>query len=510
MLARVIIVLASVVLLAGFATAQDVTAIHGKWIGTSEDDRGKVLVIEKDVIVLGGTRIPYTTHGPRTIVLGGEDGERAEWSLAGDVLTFTIEGEASTWRRDGKAPAQPQPTPRGGNPLAGKRPVERDADPFARTFSGDSITRTLRAGERATYTGTLSVDGAEYRTEATSKDKALRGRFQVDGEWYDFTATLDGDRLKLASDGATHELVADKTDRPGAEKNPGGTTPGETHPESGDAPPALEGVFDGETTRFEHPRGWFACELPKGWTVYSQDDTGLIVNPGLTQSDTLDAIVFMLWGRLEAADQNQPVAKVVEKYLPKMREVLAQQGLQIGEGETPIATCKSKEVPGAVVTLNGRTQQGQTLQVWYGSVVKQDGWLGAGAVVMEGKAEAYLPKVKRIFTTLEPKPPERNAKLEAALVGRTFSSSQYGRVTGSGHHASYSFEAGGAVTRRLMSNVPSQPGLPGASTDSERGGRYEVCGDVLYLYFETGQESAQVVQQGGKVTAIRIGNAVYE
>ncbi len=505
MLARVISVLSLFVLVVGFATAQDITAIHGKWIGTSEDDRGNVLVIEKDVIVLGGARIPYSTHGPRTIVLGGEDGERAEWSLAGDVLTFTIEGEASTWRRDGKAPAQPQPAPRAGNPLkGGKRPVEREVDPFARTFRGDAITLTLRAKELATYTGTLSVDGAEYRAEATSKDQALRGRFAVEGDWYEFSATLDGDRLKLVSDGATHDLVAE---------TPPVTKPGDAKPDDakpGDAPPALEGVFDGETTRFEHPRGWFACELPKGWTVYSQDDAGLIVNPGLTQSDTLDAIVFMLWGRLEQADQNQPVAKVVEKYLPKMRELLAQQGLQVGEGETPIATCQSKEVPGAVVTLSGRTQQGQTLQVWYGAVVKQDAWLGVGAVVLEGKAEAYLPKVKRIFVTLEPKPPERNQKLEAALVGRTFNSSQYGRVTGSGHHASYSFDAGGAVTRRLMSNVPSQPGLPGVSTDSERGGRYEVCGDVLYLYFDTGQETAQVVQQGGKVTAIRIGSAVYE
>ena len=57
MLARVISVLSLFVLVVGFATAQDITAIHGKWIGTSEDDRGNVLVIEKDVIVLGGRPI---------------------------------------------------------------------------------------------------------------------------------------------------------------------------------------------------------------------------------------------------------------------------------------------------------------------------------------------------------------------------------------------------------------------------------------------------------------------
>ena len=66
MLARVISVLSLFVLVVGFATAQDITAIHGKWIGTSEDDRGNVLVIEKDVIVLGGRPIrePVAWMGP--------------------------------------------------------------------------------------------------------------------------------------------------------------------------------------------------------------------------------------------------------------------------------------------------------------------------------------------------------------------------------------------------------------------------------------------------------------
>jgi hypothetical protein len=98
--------------------------------------------------------------------------------------------------------------------------------------------------------------------------------------------------------------------------------------------------------------------------------------------------------------------------------------------------------------------------------------------VLRGKEDAYLPKLKRIFTSLEPRPPERDPKLEAALVGRSFSSSQYGRATGSASHATDSFAAGGSVSLRLTTNVISSPRV---GADSETGGRHEVCGDVLYL-----------------------------
>ncbi|MCC6784466.1 MAG: hypothetical protein IT457_16605 [Planctomycetes bacterium] len=494
--------------------SQDLTRLYGRWLGESEDNRGEVLVIEKDVLVLDGERIPYRAHGPRTLVLGGdEDGERAEWSIEGDVLSFNLEGEVLRYRREGTAGK-----PKTGNPLAGRRGP--DADPFARRFRGEALELALDGDAKRGYRGTLSVDGERYPVTAGTRDGVLRGSFVVDGESYEFEARLAGDRLTLKSDGVTHQLDAlaeegvtaprpQPDDPDGDAEAPGNPKPDAQDPKELE-PQALDGVFAGATQRFEHPRGWFACEFPKGWSVHSQDDSGMLVNPGLTANDTLDAIVFLIWGRLEPSDQNQPVATVIEKHLPQMREALAQQGLTVGEPLDAIATVKSKEVPGAVVEFPVQTANGQALRLWFGGLVKQDAWLAVGGVVLQDKAAAYLPKVKRIFTTLEPKPPERNPKLEAALVGRSFSSSQYGRVTESAHHASYSFAAGGVVTRRLMSNVISKPGLPGVSSDSERSGRYEVCGDIAFLYFETGQEAAQVVQQGGKVTGLRIGNAVYQ
>jgi hypothetical protein len=249
--------------------------------------------------------------------------------------------------------------------------------------------------------------------------------------------------------------------------------------------------------------------MPEGWTVYQQNDAGMVLNPGLKATDTLDAIVGLMWGRLEAEDQNQPVAKVMEKRLPLLQKTLQEQGLVVPDGKAPIETFRGKDVPGAVVVLAASTMQGQKCRVWCGSMIKRDSWIAVSGVVLEGKEENYLPKVKRVFASLEPKPPERNPALEAALVGRSFSSSQYGRTTNSASHAIYTFAGGGVVTRRLMTNIAAEPSLPGASADVERTGRYEVCGDVLWLWFETGQEAGQVLQQQGQVAGIRIGSAEY-
>ena len=485
------------------AIAQAPTELVGRWICTDEDNRGEQITIEHDAFVVDGQRLPLQLHGPGVLLIGGEDGARMEFRVEGATLTLTIDGESMTFRRGGDASSPPPAE--GGNPLAGAPPA---GDAFARPFRGDDIALDLQGTPEAGYRGTLAFRGMSYLAEAGATDGVLRGRFQVGEQWFDFTATLDGDRLELASGGATYRLVGEpmRAARPG---NPlaGPDAPGAS--EASEPPPALTGVFEGNASRYEHPRGWFSFDMPERWSVHQQGDAGMLVNPGLTANDSLDALVFLTWGRLDPADQNLPVARVIEKHLPEMREVLAQQGLAVGEPEGPVATVQGKDIPGGVVTFRGRSQQGQDVRAWFGGIVKRDSWISVGGVMLTEKEADYLPKLKRIFASLDPKPPERNQALEAALVGKTFSSSQYGRVTQSAHHASYSFAAGGAVTRRLMSNVIGTPGSPGISTDSERGGGYEVCGDVLYLYFDTGQEVGQVLQQDGQVTGIRIGNAEY-
>lgn len=504
---------------AAFAPAQIPTELLGSWTGTGEANRNEKLVIEKNAIVIADDRMPLKLQAPGVLLFGDDDdGERAEFQVAGDTLTLTIEGTALTYRRSGAAgkPAD-RPTPKpndtptdkpatGGtdNPLA-KAPA---ADRFARDFRGREIQLKLTGTAAAGYRGTLTFRGTEYPAEAKATDHRLTGRFRAGQSWFDFTADLTDDHLKLTSGGVDYDL--DAPPLPKTDQNPlAGGNPTVDAPTHTATPPELPDVFAGRCERFDHPRGWFTFEMPPGWTVYSQDDTGMVLNPGLGPTDTLDAILGLMWGRLEKQDHNVPVAKVIESKLPQLRAALAQQGLTVGEPDGEIETFRGKDVPGAVLVLRGQTQTGQAVQVWFGGIAKRDAWISVSGVLLAAAEAKYLSKLKRVFTSLEPKPPERNAKVEAALAGATFASVQNGRVVQSSHAATYAFGAGGSVTRRLMSNVSPTPGLPGVMTDAETTGNYEVCGDVLYLYFASGQETGQVVLQGGQAAAIKIGNGEY-
>ena len=510
-LSAVIRRLLTLTLLASVAIAQVPKALLGHWIGTSPNHRGEKLEIGPDEIVIAGKRLPYRSHGPVAIVIGGENGQRAEFEIQGEVLTFTLEGEPATYQR-ASSPADVSKTKSPATGAAKKAPDDREVNPlqkplardlFARAFRGQDIALELEGSAADGYRGKLVFQGAAYRAEATARGKDLAGRFQSGATWFEFKASLQGDHLKLESGGTSYDLEGSALPA-AAPENP-------LEKPRGAIPVAeLDGVFAGSTKRYEHPRGWFGFDMPEGWSVHQESATGMLLNPGLTATDTLDAIVGLMWGRLETADQNVPVAKIITQRVPLLRQALATQGLTVGEPEGEVKTYRCKDVPGAVVVFRGQNPQGKAFGVWFGGIVKRDGWIAVSCVVLDGKESTYLPKWKRIFTTLEPRPPERNPKLEAALVGRSFSSSQYGRRTDSAHHASYTFDAGGVVTRRLITNVITKPDKPGIGADSETGGRYEVCGDVLYLYFEPGQEVGQVVVQAGEVSCIQIGTAKYQ
>ena len=492
-------------LLAASAMAQTDDALLGRWTGTGATNKGEELTFEKTEIVIGDRRVPYKLQGQGVLVLGGDDGDRVDYQIDGDKLTLTTAEGSATYARAGKPAAPPAAPPAAGgsNPLA-KKPA---ADVFARPFKGDGIELALTGNAKDGYRGTLVFQGQRYDAEAQAKGDNLGGRFRAGEQWFDFTATLAGDALTLASGGSTYKLAGEPI-APVAEAPQNPLARGGGAPADASFPP-LADVFAGTTTRFEHPRGWFGFDMPEGWTVYQQNDTGMVLNPGFTAASTLDAMVGLMWGRLEPEDQNQPVAKVTARWLPRLRQMLAEQGLTIGDDKPAIETFRGRDVPGTVVTMKGTSRNGSKVLVWCGGMVKRDSWIAVNGVVLQGKEDGYLPKLKRIFASLEPKPPEHNAALEQALVGRSFSSSQYGRVTNSASHATYAFSGGNQVSRRLMTNIAAEPGLPGASADVERIGRYEVCGDVLYLYFETGQEAGQVVVEGGQVQGIRIGSADY-
>ncbi len=95
----------------------------------------------------------------------------------------------------------------GANPLGSSQtpnPLAPAPDPFAGTYSNDTLTLTLEG--TGTYTGSMDLSGQTFPVQATANGNALSGTFSSNGATFTFTATLDGATLQLTSDGNAFTL----------------------------------------------------------------------------------------------------------------------------------------------------------------------------------------------------------------------------------------------------------------------------------------------------------------
>lgn len=457
-------------------TAQGGAELIGKWRGKGPGFEGIEMVFEEGFVISSGQRTAYSIPRPGKLVIGNPSEASFSYRIRNDELTLRV-----PW---GEVVMHRVVTPQ---VVEEAKPAE-PGDPFARTFTSEGVVLILQGTKKAGYRGQLALDEKLHSVDARLVGKSLRGSFGEGDNRTTFRAMLENDELKLSIDGRRSITLR-------------GTPI---------LPPGLEGVYTGDVHRFEHPRGYLGFDLPTGWSAGELGDEGMTFNLGLPPFGMPEAIAGLLWGLVPEEDQNRPVAQILEKYIPTLRTVLKSEGLIIREPDGPIKTYRGKDVPGAVARFEGRTTTGVDCVVWVGSMIKRNVYVTVSGVYAAEKEEKYLPKLKRVFITLEPRPPERNPALEERMVGKTFSSSQYGRVVEAAHHASYTFAANNVVHRRLLSNIVSKPGLPGSVVDSEASGRYEVCGDILFMFFDTGQTVGQVMLEGRQVTGFRVGGAYYQ
>lgn len=232
----------------------------------------------------------------------------------------------------------------------------------------------------------------------------------------------------------------------------------------------------------------------------------MLVNPGFGPEDTLDALILLTYGELEASDRNVPPAALIERHSPAFKRDLRKEGIQLGKPLSKARAVLVGEVPGGVKEWSATVQGGKKVDVWLGTIVKRDCYLSVGAVIVDGAAERFLPRIKRIFFTLEASPPERNPALERLLAGRSIGKVD---INASGSFTTtYAFHDGGGVTSlSMMSGSPSD--FDPVSMSSEQQGRYEVVGDVLYMYFGSGQESGVVSVEAGRLVGVLFGETLY-
>jgi hypothetical protein len=92
------------------------------------------------------------------------------------------------------------------------------------------------------YMGTLTLRGREMPVKGKRDGATLKGAFQSDEHWFDFTAALKGEMLSLTTGGKTHELKKKVTP-----KNPLGDSSSEEKPAKKEPPNPLGKKSDEES-----------------------------------------------------------------------------------------------------------------------------------------------------------------------------------------------------------------------------------------------------------------------
>lgn len=464
----------------------------GTWTGRSAAVKGKNYVFREDGTAnLDGTDARWSADSERLTIMAGGERMVAEYRIVVGSLTLEMGGERLRYKRvdDGKKVGQSKRelTPPSGNPLqkgGASGPASNPlaaADPLARTFSGEGVE--LRLAGAGKYTGELSFQGNSYPVSAERSPKGLKGTFDAGGQQYSFEATLEGDQLSFMTAGTTYLLQ------------------GQPLPSAGGAPPALQGVDSSPGKRWTHPRDWFSFEMPAAWSIAGEAEDALLINPGLGPNDTLDVVIIVTGGQLEQNERGVPIETLTQRYEGDVRSMMAAQGIQLQPATAAPRRVLVGDLPGCEQTWKGRTQDGKAVELWMGLVAKRDYYLVTMGILLDGKGPRYMPGIKRIFTTMEPTPPERNEQLQQAFAGHRIS---HNETTGSGSFTTiYSFSQGGGVHEE---NMFSGGEFSSATEDS---GTYEVIGDELYLYMSDGQKVGQVQSSGGRIQSVRFGDSVY-
>ena len=275
-------------------------------------------------------------------------------------------------------------------------------------------------------------------------------------------------------------------------------------------PPKLEGAAKGKGKVWTHPKDYFSFTLPKGWNVEELDEEAALINPGLKQGDTLDAIPFMGWGLLEGDDLHRTPVQLLADHEREWLAELRKEGMTLKKAKSAPKRVLVDGVPGAEQEWVG-SAGGKSLRMWLGAIVKGEAFLYAAVVVMEEKADAYIPLSKQMFLSVKPTPPERNRELERALVGRKVVSSSFiGDRIDIPDSVSWSYtfmEDGSLKYDWYMSGGYGLDTI--VSYSDTEWGTYEIYGREAFIFLKSGQQVGEVILEGGAPAVMILKGARY-
>ncbi len=275
-------------------------------------------------------------------------------------------------------------------------------------------------------------------------------------------------------------------------------------------PPTLEGAAVGKGKVWTHPKDYFSFTLPKGWSVEELGEEIVLINPGLKEGDTLDAIPLMGWGLLEGDDLRRSPAQLITSHEREWLAEMRKDGMKLKKATTPPERVLVDGVPGAQQEWVG-SAGGKSLRMWLGAIVKGEAFLFTAVVVMDEKRDQYIPLSKQMFLSVKPTPPERNRKLERALVGRKVVSSSFigDRLDVPDSFSwSYTFKEDGSMKYAWYMSGGYGIDMIASCSDSEWGS-YEIYGKEVFIFLQSGQQVGELVLEDGVPVAMKLKGSRY-
>ena len=275
-------------------------------------------------------------------------------------------------------------------------------------------------------------------------------------------------------------------------------------------PPPLKGAASGKGKIWTHPKDYFSCTLPAGWSVEELGDEVMLINPGFKRTDTLDAIPFTGWGLLEGEDLHRSPAQLIADHEREWLAEMRSQGMDLKKAKSSPQRVLVDGVPGAEQEWRG-TAGGKRLRMWLGAIVKGEAFLYTAVVVLETRADEFIPLAKQMFLSVKPTPPERNRELERALVGRKVVSSSFtsDRIDIPDSFSwSYTFMEDGSIKYDWYMSGGYGLDMIASCSDTEWGS-YEVYGKETFIFLESGQEVGTLVLDGGVPSGLDLKGARY-
>jgi hypothetical protein len=256
-------------------------------------------------------------------------------------------------------------------------------------------------------------------------------------------------------------------------------------------------------TTFTHPRGWFSFDMPQGWTVARQTEGMLAINPGLTATDSLDALIVVHYGEIEVAQRHLDLGELFRSVRPAVLADLRSQGIDVVDDGSSPRPVSLAHAAGIEQQWPGRAG-GRDVRVWLGGLAAEGHYLAVLAVTIADKTDRFLPGAKRILHSVRPSPPRRDPVAERALEGAQFSASDM--RPGGSFTTVFEFSTSNRIKKTM---IASGRGAVLGGGASEEWGSYQVIGDEVRLSFRDETDALLLTIEQGRVVGLQRDGRIY-